>query len=76
MSDFGQGIAKWLRLPNFYTRKDIPVDNIDIIKPNQLFQWKYLDKIKGELCGKKEVKIGLLIGVNCARALGGYTKQR
>ena len=52
-----------------YTRKDIPVDINDIIKPDQLSQWKYLDKIKGKLCGKKDIKIDLLIGANCARVL-------
>ena len=53
-SDLGQGIVRWLRLPKSYTRKDIPVDINGIIKPDQLSQWKYLDKIKGELCGKKD----------------------
>ena len=28
------------------------------------YSWKYLDKIKGELCGKKDI-----IGANCVRAL-------
>ena len=29
----------------------------DIIKPDQLSQWKCLDQIKGELCGKKDKKL-------------------
>ena len=69
LSDFEQGNVRWLRLPKSYTRKDIPVDSNDIIKPDQLSQWKYLHQIKGELCGKKDIKIGLLIGANCARVL-------
>ena len=52
-SDLGQEFLKWLRLPKSYTRKDISVDSNEIIKRDQLFQWKYLDRIKGELCGKK-----------------------
>ena len=39
------------------------------IKPDQLSQWKYLDRIKGELFGKKDINIALLTGVNCARTL-------
>ena len=35
-SDFGQEIVRWLKLPQSYTRKDIPVDSNDIIKPDQL----------------------------------------
>lgn len=48
-SDFGRGIVRWLRIPRSYTRKDIPVDLDHIIKPDQLSQRKYLDKIKGRL---------------------------
>ena len=67
--DLGQEFVKWLRLPKSCTRKDVPGNSSDIIKPDQLSQWKYLNRIKGELCGKKNIKIGLLIGANCARAL-------
>ena len=31
-SDFGQGIARWVSLPKSCTRKNIPLDNNDIIK--------------------------------------------
>ena len=48
-SDFGRGIVRWLRIPKSYTRKDIPVDLSHIIKPDQLSQRRYLDKIKGRL---------------------------
>ena len=67
--DLGQEFVKWLRLSKSCTRKDVPGNSSDIIKPDQLSQWKYLNRIKGELCGKKNIKIGLLIGANCARAL-------
>ena len=36
--DLGQEFVKWLRLPKSYTRKDIPVNSSDTIKPDQLSQ--------------------------------------
>ena len=67
-SDFGQEIVRWLRLPQSYTRKDTSLDSNDIIMPGQLSQWKYLNKIKGGLCSKKDIKFAQLIEANCARA--------
>ena len=68
-SDLGQEFVKWLRLPKSYNRKDIPADSNDTIKPDQLSQWKYLDRIKGELFGKADINIALLTGANCVRTL-------
>ena len=68
-SDHGNEFLKWLRLPESYTKKDIPVGKDGIIKPDQLSQWKYVGGIKGELCDKKDIKISLLTGANCDRAL-------
>ena len=40
------------------------------MKPSQIAKWKYLEQIKDELKLNRNVKIGLLIGANCSRALG------
>ena len=39
------------------------------VKPSQIAKWKYLEQIKDELNLNPNVKIGLLIGANCSRAL-------
>lgn len=68
--DFGSGEERWLKLPKSYTRREIPIDSNDVLKPSQLSKWKYLEKIQGEICDvSQDMKIGLLIGANCVRAL-------
>ena len=41
----------------------------NFVKPSQIAKWKYLEQIKAELNLNPNVKIRLLIGANCSRAL-------
>ena len=41
----------------------------NFVKPSQIVKWKYLEQIKAELNLNPNVKIRLLIGANCSRAL-------
>ena len=59
---------RWITLPKTYARKDLAVES-DVVKPNQIAKWKYLEQIKNELTLNPNVKIGFLIGANCSRAL-------
>ena len=36
---------KWIKLPTSYTKEEIPVDRSEIVTPDKLKQWQYLEKI-------------------------------
>ena len=59
----------WVPLSTTFTRDELPVDNDDIIKPVQLKQWKYLEAAVNQLNFEENISGGLLIGVNCTKAL-------
>ena len=59
----------WIKLPKSFTRKEIPVDPVEIPTPIKLRKWKYLDKVAKHLATDDEVSVDLLIGANCVQAL-------
>ena len=61
--------AKWIRFTSTFTRKEMPVDQNEIVTPAKLKQWKYLDRISGEIGGNESITVDLLIGANCLKAL-------
>ena len=56
-------------MPKSFTRKEIPVDPVEIATPIKLRKWKYLDKVAKHLATDDEVSVDLLIGANCVQAL-------
>ena len=59
----------WVKLPNLYTRKGIPVDLSEVATPLKLKKWHYLDCIAGKIASDDAVSIDVLIGANCTRPL-------
>ena len=47
----------------------MPVDQNEIATLAKLKQWKYLDRISGEIGGNESITADLLIGANCFKAL-------
>ena len=63
------GKNEWIYLPVSYTRENLLVGDEDIATPDQIKDWKYLERIADKIIQKKEFNIGLLIGGNCSKAL-------
>lgn len=59
----------WIKLPKTYSKGSIPVSNEEIPTPTKIRQWTYLNDVADQLCEERDVRIGLLIGANCPRAL-------
>ena len=59
----------WIDLLVTYTKEDLPVDDEDIATPEKIRNWKYLERIAGEITHRQGISIGLLIGGNCSKAL-------
>ena len=59
----------WIKLPKSFTRKEIPVDPMEIATQIKLKKWKHLDKVTKHLATDDEVSVDLLIGANCVQAL-------
>ena len=59
----------WIKLPKSFTRKEMPVDPVDIATPIKLKKWKYLDKMATHLAADDEVSVDLFVGANCVQAL-------
>ena len=57
-------------LPHVYSRVNIPANKTHIPKPETAQSWPHLRKIASKLMPyRSDVEIGLLIGVNCLRAI-------
>ena len=57
-------------LPHVYSRVNIPANQTHIPKPETAQSWPHLRKIASKLMPyRSDVEIGLLIGVNCLRAI-------
>ena len=57
-------------LPGAYSRDEIPVKRSQIPRPESVFGWPHLERIADKLMPyRDDVDVGLLIGVNCARAI-------
>ena len=52
-----------------YAKTDLPVGDEDVVTPNKIKEWKYLEKIVDEITQVEKISIGILIGGNCSRAL-------
>ena len=58
----------WSDLPKHFQRDSFPVDSEEIVTPDQIKKWGYLDGIATSI-PDKNVEVGLIIGVNCVKAL-------
>ena len=59
----------WLSHSTTYTQNQLPVDTNEVATPKKLEKWKYLEAILGEISEKDDIKLDLLIGANCVKAL-------
>ena len=55
-----------ISLPEVYTRKQIPVAREDILRKEDLKEWRYLDKVE---LPQVDAEVGLLIGNNVPQAM-------
>ena len=60
---------EWINIPKAYTKVDFPVDSSEIATPEKIKKWKYLHEISEEISQSADVKVEILIGANCPRAL-------
>ena len=51
-------------------QEKFPKGDEDIATPDEIKDWKYLQRIADKIIQGKYISIGLLIGVNCSKALG------
>ena len=63
------GKPVWIDLPVIYAKTDLPVGDEDVVAPNKIKEWEYLEKIADEITQTENISIGILIGGNCSRAL-------
>ena len=49
--------SKWANLASTFTRKEIPDDQSEIAAPAKLKQWKYFQRISGEIGGNETTRI-------------------
>ena len=61
--------AEWINIPKAYTKVDLPVDSSEIGTSEKIKKWKYLQEICEEISQSDDVKVELLIGANCPKAL-------
>ncbi|MEL7338835.1 MAG: DUF1759 domain-containing protein [Bacteroidota bacterium] len=59
----------WVKLPKCYAQSDLSVSSDEIAIPEKIRSWKYLERIKQEICQTDEGEIGILIGANCTKGL-------
>ena len=59
----------WISLPKVYSKKTLPVEKEEVVTPEKVSKWKYLDSIKSEITQTDDIEIGMLIGANCMKAL-------
>ena len=63
------GKPVWIDLPVIYAKTDLPVGDEDVVAPNKIKEWEYLEKIADEITQTENISIGILIGGNCFKAL-------
>ena len=61
--------AEWINIPRAYIKDDLPVDSSKIVTTEKIKNWKYSQEISEEISQSDDVKVKLLIGANCTRAL-------
>ena len=52
-----------------YTRKELPLDLEEILTPDKLQRWHYLQAIASEILQNSSFHVNVLIGPNCLQAL-------
>ena len=60
---------EWIELPRVYSKQSLPVEREEIATTNNIKKWDYFKSISREITQKDEIKIGMLIGANCMKAL-------
>ena len=60
---------QWIKLPKNYTTSDLPTDANEVATKEKLRKWEYLDNISKKTCQDDNIKIGILIGTNCSKAI-------
>ena len=63
------GKPVWIDLPVTYAKTGLPGGNEDVVAPNKIKEWEYLEKIADEITQTENISIGILIGGNCSRAM-------
>ena len=73
------GNNSWIKHPKMYTRTELLVDKKEIASPpppppsmpnfDKIKQWKYLKVFASDITQTDAIKIGILIGANCIKAL-------
>ena len=61
--------AEWINIPRAYIKDGLPVDSSKIVTTEKIKNWKYSQEISEEISQSDDVKVKLLIGANCTRAL-------
>ena len=56
-------------MPRIHIRKHLAFDKKEVATPNKIVEWDYLKTISSEITRTDDVEAGLLIGVNCMKAL-------
>ena len=59
---------KRVDLPKCFTRDSFAVDSEEIVTPDKIKKWEYLDEIAKSI-PDKNVEVGRIIGANCVKAL-------
>ena len=63
------GKLVWTDLPVTYAKNNLPVGDENVVTPNKIKEWKYLEKIADEITPAKNIGFGILILGNCSKAL-------
>ena len=58
-----------IKLQKMYARIELPVDKEEIATHDKIKQWDYLKVITSDITQTDGIKVGLLIGANCMKAL-------
>ena len=58
-----------IELPEVYSRFGIPLDKSDIPSEQFIAKWDYLDQVSRAYCKEDGIRVGLIIGRNCKKAL-------
>ena len=63
------GNNNMIKLSKMYARTELPVDKEGIATPDKIKQSDYLKVIPSDITQPDGIKVGLLIGANCMKAL-------
>ena len=63
------GDGSWVSLPKLFSKSYIPVDQSEVPTAKSIQAWPYLKSIESELPNTASLKIGILVGGNCPRAI-------